>query len=1778
MKKKLTRLFSVLLAAVLVFGTLPVSAMGTDVADPPASAVDDTSVDVSAAEPEEEASAVDETPDGEVETQSAEDEIAVQSIDAVDGYDMNIFSLDCGRKYYSVETIEKFITIAHDNGFNYIQLDVGNDGMRFLLDDMSLTANNVTYESDNVKNAIHQGNTNYKNTERAEGYTHNPDALTEDDMDEIIEYAHGLNMGVIPCINSPGHMNAILDAAEELMNGTYSYSESESTIDVTKSAAVAFTQALLQKYIDYFAGMGCKYFNMGADEFANDTSVGFAGLQKAGEYGYYIEYINGLAQKIKDAGMTPMAFNDGIYYNNGTGNEDIDTDILICYWSCGWSGYDVISADSLRQKGFKLINTNDAYYWALGNSTYQCDATMASQFVYNKFAARPGDNAIISPKGSMFCVWSDYPSRATDSEVYNSTNAAIAAFGQKCPDAGTVTEVPVPDNGAVSIKAPTGANTLLKNGTTTLTANKKVTWSVDDDSVVSLASADAVAAYSGEVTAKKVTVTAIGAGKATITAADAETGSAATFEVTVADTTATKTATIDLVIGQSKKEHVTEAYTGEYATDDTSIATVSVAPGEIEPELQEVTALTSGEQYLIANKSSGKLLTGSNSTSNGNVRLPIDGEAVATNEAQLWTYSGNSGTGTLKHNNGYLTIGNSTASVGTTQTSIKLAYNASGKYWTISRTVRNYGLNQTYYLNNYNNNGYAIGRTNASTADASKWIIYKIIPGSVSGTDITFTGESEGTTHVTIGDTYYTINVTAETGLSSKTKTIEYWNTNAPVHEKNNTSAKSTTVSADKVNSKNGVALSTLVPELATSKYEKEVAFWKGTRLTSDNKQIEDGQTGSVDKSDKGDDFMYIRYWGGKWSFSSDQSTWYDFNNTDQIVAYYMQRTKVTPEVTTDIVDWGPDYAGYTAENFVILDFARAYESGDKVPNTFPVAGKTVAFHCDSGDKNTVHTDSSNNTYRTLGSIRAVNSDDYEVYMITLTPSSDDNKASASVANKASEVESITYGGTEKVVWVDDAKNIPERLSGKTADGYTEGGEPFVKSLNIYNKHAMLVTYYIREIVKEDSLTVNYVVEGDEAHPFHTYNINVKSGTFFADDIGLDTPWKGPLKNGTVTNINDVEQTVSADLSTMDRVPSTYSRANYTCVRVKRSDDGKTVTLYYTFNTTASFVVDFGTPLTITKEQVSENLAGANLDSVTILSETVSCGSAVVNDDYSVTYTPDERFAKSEEGDTFRVEYKGTQKFTNEDGEIEERVGTVQYTIHIRPASNVLYEENFLTGADGWKQSEDFGSHTNAQQTQKAGDTDKNVFGYDASYAGDKENNIDPVTGQNGAWTIDGLSTSKASSALTTSFYGNTFDLIGNCAPDTGRVMALISEDGANRVRIVDIDTRYNDGKIYQVPLAHEKLSDDNRAYSVKIYASGLAAKSVKATTPNGIATMSLDDASVETDDLLTQVLEENGLSLDDVEYVSVSAMDNVNATATVDVPGDAVATYADDANTIEFQAGTHVEINGFRVYRSTTDDVAKNNYPSNEQSVNYWNIIDVMHGQVITAYRDNVTGEYSEIAVENYQSAGGPQNEIYLLPGQSIAFAIDRVDSVQVSLHSVQEENATAWNSNAITSNAEMYYKLNADEESGYFVIANTADTGILGIGNVKIPNSKTESDITAPKDMNQNALKDSILAVLNGDTEEPEVFTPKTFTAKTTSTPVIRNKVVTLKVNVSSDVAYITVNGVKYTRTGLQGLFQATRTIRVVNTVPKNQTKTYEIVAYNADGVASETITVTG
>ena len=115
-------------------------------------------------------------------------------------------------------------------------------------------------------------------------------------MDSIISYASSKGIEIIPLINTPGHMDSIVTCMEYVGLSNVSYGGSARTVDVTNSEAVAFTKALLQKYITYFAGKGCTLFHMGADEYANDVyssgGMGFGNLQSTGKYSYFVTMAN----------------------------------------------------------------------------------------------------------------------------------------------------------------------------------------------------------------------------------------------------------------------------------------------------------------------------------------------------------------------------------------------------------------------------------------------------------------------------------------------------------------------------------------------------------------------------------------------------------------------------------------------------------------------------------------------------------------------------------------------------------------------------------------------------------------------------------------------------------------------------------------------------------------------------------------------------------------------------------------------------------------------------------------------------------------------------------------------------------------------------------------------------------------------------------------------------------------------------------------------------------------------------------------------------------------------------------------------------------------------------------------------------------------------------------------------------------------------------------------------------------------------------------------------
>ena len=336
----------------------------------------------------------------EVAEKEAEEKLAMKKV----------ISIDAGRKYFSLEQLKRIVDKASELGYSDLHLLVGNDGMRFVLDDMTVEANGKTYASDDVKKAILEGTKAYYDDP-------NGQALTQAEMDELHAYATAKGIGLIAAVNSPGHMDALLVAMEKLgiENPQASFDTvSKTTMDLTNEAAVNFTKALIGKYMDYFKDKS-KIFNYGTDEYANDatSAQGWYYLKWYDLYGKFAEYSNSLAAMAREKGLQPMAFNDGFYY----GDEDdvaFDKDVLISYWSKGWWGYNLASPQYLADKGYKFLNTNGDWYYVLGHKGDQSypleKAIQNTETVpFEQLASTKYPDVKLPTSGSMLGIWADEP-------------------------------------------------------------------------------------------------------------------------------------------------------------------------------------------------------------------------------------------------------------------------------------------------------------------------------------------------------------------------------------------------------------------------------------------------------------------------------------------------------------------------------------------------------------------------------------------------------------------------------------------------------------------------------------------------------------------------------------------------------------------------------------------------------------------------------------------------------------------------------------------------------------------------------------------------------------------------------------------------------------------------------------------------------------------------------------------------------------------------------------------------------------------------------------------------------------------------------------------------------------------------------------------------------------------------------------------------------------------------------------------------------------------------
>lgn len=1879
------KLFSVLLALIMVAGLLPASVLAegegnADSTPAPTEAVQPTESAEPTAPTETETPEVTEVPEptpenpaatveptqGEPTAEPTDEGIMpanVMPVQANVELQYRIVHLDCGREYFTKDWIIALINEMADAGYNQLQLAFGNGGFRFYLNDMAIGS----HSSDEVKNALEAGNAHYNTygddengPNNQEWITYNPskNALTETEMNAIIAHAQSKGIEIVPMLNTPGHMHAVLAAMSKLgISGNLQVSGKPGCLNLENTVAVSFTKELVSKYVKYFADNGCNFFNAAMDEYSSWENV-------------FYNYANEIISIITKYNMTPRMFNDALRRNNTISNSNVQ----VCYWFYGNNCYPV---DDITQ--YQLINANHDYYYVSTNENwnlyregytfvgeYNEDTWInkAKQFNNNTFNYGSGVGTTVNnPVGSMFCIWCNTPGKNTETQIAQQIRMILRVIGARMQNSdiysasNELVEGGFKADGTINV--PTNnktvgngsGNTTADNDTVRVTGPNLAALKCETTTVTIQGAAEGkIAAYDvtpstadnnkyiGEAEVRiKIPE---GWDKTKVKAFIVEDGTAKDIDGTATeDGWYVFTAPHFSVMGIYEKAATTEVGgTIEITKGSTGVITV---PGDVTNSVGEIADKTVAEKvevkpvqqtgetisysatastdagvngnYVVSNLIDGELNTkyysGGSQKVGQHVQIDI-GAAIQFDTVLVSTPSDSNMNGNTSD---YCTNANVMVSV-------------DGENWTTLGQYTGSSNNKTQtYTNSLEKVRYI--RVQITTAKNNWWQLAEIQWGSYANgkftrmaasgsvttegkteTQVTIKGIAGGETTIKIDGKTYTIKVVDAT-LAQQVLPINLWITNtgvvptgwsnsAPAEFSyddtagNRRSIYTLKASHSTVNSPNGISLSSILPQVTGTAKSWDnntynVTYWKSAYHTAENRQSTDGWT---NYSHKGTKFEYIRFYEGSWAYSVDGITWVNIENVgagatdtdkNQVCIWYCQVTTVTSEVTTEIVDWGPIKYG---ANQCLLDFAVKYDgTSDRIPNSFPATGKTIGFDCPTNQavplgNGYVVKDTDSTYYRTVYGIAGVETAAYEVYMITLTPSSDSHTA---YINNGSTQANYKYKGTEKIAWAKTEADANSTELNKMPN-VKYGGEPFLESVKIYQYQGLLVTYYLRAKQTPDSLTVHYAIQGSET-AFYEYNIAVNQGTTFDSGIALDhsqDPYVGgPLLNGRVTNSNGETITVSSNLATLQGLEPQYRYSKYEIVGFRKDD--KNVWIYYTFTREHTYVIDFGLPLKIKFSDFGvtndEAIGTVSLwEKETVLENKGLYGTAkvIMNDTEGkyVLYTLDKPLDKNI---TIPLYVKFSQKGDNDKPQL--------FTANIIPATNVYYEDSFAkftngSYVDGESNSQEIkwgneGTSTEANATQalEALGTKENVYGYDPAYKNStmfSMGSARKVTVTNDM-AKDGVIWPTAQFT----FKGTGFDIISLTNNTSGAIF-------------VDVTRKVNGEEVKE----RSVFVDNYYGYS---YENGTW--KAEPNNPNAIYQV--------------PVIKVSGLDYDEYKVVIKVAYN----------------TFFDDAN-----AGSYsFWLDAVRVYDPAGNTLDNDYVKDREVKPIYVEVRKALIGQDgftpngsgLTNGAVFIDGKSTGASIDDYKNFG-PNHEVYLARDQAIAFRIvaDRIPAtvqIGVKLANGSSGELTLSGSNAkfaaygdadenakltLNTATNMYYALNGitwtqeengSQKSNVIVLTNTGDNSIVSITNVKCTyasiTENTTNTVTLAISyddalMAVDAVNNAITPVEPEPEPEPEpekTFEPERFEASW-SRNVMQGRKSTLTVKTSEDVEAITVDGQTIrsyrTRTERMGFGRRAKRItyrEFTYSMVAQESADFSVTAINAEGTESEAIT---
>lgn len=563
----------------------------------------------------------------------------------------------------------------------------------------------------------------------------------------------------------------------------------------------------------------------------------------------------------------------------------------------------------------------------------------------------------------------------------------------------------------------------------------------------------------------------------------------------------------------------------------------------------------------------------------------------------------------------------------------------------------------------------------------------------------------------------------------------------------------------------------------------------------------------------------------------------------------------------------------------------------------------------------------------------------------------------------------------------------------------------------------------------------------------------------------------------------------------------------------------------------------------------------------------------------------------------------------------------VKKSITFLPATNVLYEENFMTirGTNGEWTAE--GTNNTATVVN---DNENSVYGYADAYKGF-------ATFSNGGalkatLDLEGGKRAYTTDAVEFSFSGTGFDIISECGTDTGLLLVALSK-GGNPFKVYIVDTYFcGDNSIggnpiitgpgildYQVPVVRA-MNLERADYSVRIlgYLTNTAGAIVGPANPTpwdggetGAEGSTRGANGIDTN----RILREAGLK----EFIGCEVETSFMDENSVLNGGTGIAAKNSQNRTFgkrgeETAQIADVYIDAFRVYKPLADETK---YVKNEQGLAYAPVYDyvknsaeltgseVLQNSMVYVEYDGDTGIAN---IANYQKRG-PQNEVYLTNGNYIGFALEGYTegkTVMISAKAVAGDPVLGYlDTNAIGDTrissdmkmTEMYYDVTAyvrQYGAKYMlVLGNIAEAGtgtgtrsILSVSGIKL------ADGITPATSTQIAADIASLVTLAYQPVEEPVFTPERFELRY-SGRALAGWFTSISVKTSTDVDHVSVYRLAddgslvpvrenmrpmnslFTYFGWMDYYAFSLTVRAPR---RGMTDTYYIFAYDANGVASE------